>query len=119
MKQKIFYYKSQSEIIHLLKQASVGVLASKSEGLPLALLEYGMAGLPVITTSVGKCPELVKSNGQIVSPGKSQELKNALIYYLENQTRRKRDATTFQKKIILEFSWESSLKAIHNYYKIF
>src|SRR5690606_14684968 len=47
VKLKIFFYGIQSDIIHLLKQADLGVLSSRSEGLPLALLEYGMAGLPV------------------------------------------------------------------------
>src|SRR5690606_31080161 len=56
---KIFFYGSQAEIIYLLKQADLGVLSSRSEGLPLALLEYGIAGLPVVCTAVGQCREVV------------------------------------------------------------
>ena len=39
----------------------MGVLSSASEGLPLALLEYGRAGLPVVCTDVGNVSEVVGS----------------------------------------------------------
>ena len=119
VKHKIFYYGVQLEILPLLKQADVGVLASRSEGLPLVLLEYGMAGLPVITTRVGKCAELVKTNGQIVSPGIPEELKNALIYYLENHTKRLGVAVSFQKDIEKEFSQKSVIRTIVDFYESF
>src|SRR5690606_16026478 len=60
---KIYYYGTQSAIIPLLQQADLGVLSSRSEGLPLALLEYGVAGLPVVCTNVGKCAEVINKYG--------------------------------------------------------
>ena len=38
---------------------TIGVLASKFEGLPVALLEYGLAKLPVVITDVGECNKVV------------------------------------------------------------
>ena len=38
----------------LLASADIGVLSSIFEGLPLSLLEYGLAGLPVVVTDVGQ-----------------------------------------------------------------
>ena len=43
---------SQLDIKNILHQATLGVLSSKSEGLPVALLEYGLASLPVVATNV-------------------------------------------------------------------
>ncbi|WP_203944846.1 glycosyltransferase, partial [Planotetraspora thailandica] len=40
--------------------ADVVVLTSDNEGTPLALIEAGMAGLPVVSTRVGSVPEIVR-----------------------------------------------------------
>jgi len=47
----------------ILKKASIAILCSKSEGLPVSLLEYGLAGLPVVATNVGQCSEVL-GNGK-------------------------------------------------------
>lgn len=51
--------------------ASYFLLPSYFEGLPIALFEAGLFGLPVITTPVGSIPDLIKheENGLLVSPG--------------------------------------------------
>lgn len=50
-------------------KAHAFVLASDSEGLPMAVLEAQSFGVPVIATPVGGCPEVIKNgvNGFIVS----------------------------------------------------
>ncbi|MGE0709857.1 MAG: glycosyltransferase family 4 protein [Planctomycetota bacterium] len=56
------------------------VLASLSEGLPVALLEALALGRPVVATRVAGVPELVVpgENGWLVSPGCARELATAL-----------------------------------------
>jgi glycosyltransferase involved in cell wall biosynthesis len=48
------------DVADLLAAASVGVLSSDFEGMPLAVLEYMAAGLPVVATAVGGVPEIVR-----------------------------------------------------------
>ena len=48
-----------TEISPYLESAHIGVLSSESEGLPVALLEYGMAGLPTVATQVGQCDQVL------------------------------------------------------------
>jgi glycosyltransferase involved in cell wall biosynthesis len=69
-----------SDIKYILKQSSIGVLSSTSEGLPISLLEYGLAKLPVIVTNVGECSNVVKDNesGFLVLPEKPNDFAEKL-----------------------------------------
>ena len=49
----------QIDIEKVLSAADLVVLTSDNEGTPLSLIQAGMAGLPVVTTSVGSIPEVV------------------------------------------------------------
>ena len=71
---------SRSDSADILLASTIGVLSSVSEGLPVALLEYGLANLPVVCTDVGQCSEVLNhgSCGLLVPPGKPEELANAL-----------------------------------------
>jgi len=57
------------------------VLASRKEGMPLALLEAMAAGLPVIVTNVGGMPEVVDYGhaGLIIPPEDPEELAAAIL----------------------------------------
>lgn len=60
--QTVFLYGSQQDVSNILGQSTIGILASVSEGLPVALLEYGWHQKPVVVTAVGEIP-LVIQNG--------------------------------------------------------
>nr|MBA3986036.1 glycosyltransferase [Flavobacteriales bacterium] len=95
----VFYYGSLEDVLGLLNQATIGVLSSASEGLPLALLEYGIAGLPVVITDVGHCREVVQDYGKVVSSQNPEALAEALKLYMEDAELRKADGAAFQKHI--------------------
>lgn len=62
-----------------MRQASAFVLPSRSEGLPLALLEAMAAGVPVIATRVGGVPEVVlPGSGILVPPEDPETLADAI-----------------------------------------
>jgi len=75
----------------VLRGCDVGVLSSVSEGLPLALLEYGMAKLPVVATRVGQCAEVLDEGraGLLVPPGSPAELAEALVKLLGDGSQRR------------------------------
>lgn len=73
-------------IENLLQKAHIGLLSSDSEGLPVSLLEYGLAGLPVVVTQVGDCAEVLENGnyGQIVGPGDSVGFGKSVKSLIDN-----------------------------------
>lgn len=71
---------ARSDIPEVLATADIGVLSSRSESGPLALLEYMAAGLPFVVTDVGELAAAVKGLdvGQVVAPGDPGALSAAL-----------------------------------------
>lgn len=69
-----------------LARARAGVLSSASEGLPVSLLEYGIAGLPVAVTDVGECGEVTdRGKAGILVPARNPEaLADAIVFILNN-----------------------------------
>ena len=69
-----------------LEWADVYILPSYNEGLPIAILEAMSYQHPVISTSVGGIPEILHSylNGILIEPGNLEQIKNALLFFIEN-----------------------------------
>jgi glycosyltransferase involved in cell wall biosynthesis len=115
--EKVFYYGEQQDVTSFLLTMDIGILSSSSEGLPVALLEYGRARLPVVCTRVGECAELVGKAGKVVSPEDPVSLAEAIRLYLEDETKRKRDASEFHQKIKQKFSEEAIMPEVLSFYQ--
>jgi glycosyltransferase involved in cell wall biosynthesis len=69
----------QSDIECLLSAADIVIITSDNEGMPLSLIQAGMAGLPVIATNVGSVGEVVLDGiTGIVTSTDVQEIADAL-----------------------------------------
>lgn len=79
------------QLIKKYKKAHLFVQSSISEGQPITLLEAWAAKLPVVVTSVGDNPQMVKSgkNGYLVKPKDPQELAEKIIKTLQHPTQAK------------------------------
>ncbi|WP_081211283.1 glycosyltransferase family 4 protein [Salegentibacter sediminis] len=113
---KIFYYGGLPEVSGLLQQADLGVLSSRSEGLPLALLEYALAGLPVVCTEVGNCKKVTGSSALLVPPGDPDALAVAITQYFSNSNMRTRDALSLQTRIRKAYSKKEVLPLFLEFY---
>jgi glycosyltransferase involved in cell wall biosynthesis len=80
----------RQDVYSILKACDIGVLSSASEGLPLALIEYGMAGLAAVATNVGQCGEVLDEGraGILVPPASPEQLAEALLSLLKFPERR-------------------------------
>lgn len=70
----------RADVRPLLESSDAFVLASRSEGLSLSILEAMAASLPVIATAVGGNPEVVVDGqtGFLVPPGSAEALAQAI-----------------------------------------
>ncbi|MEP3837189.1 MAG: glycosyltransferase [Algibacter sp.] len=115
----VYLYGSKPDVYNVLNQSQLGVLSSKSEGLPLALLEYGFAGLPVVSTKVGECKTVISHNynGLLIEPESPLELTKALVYCIENEKVVSTFAKRFNKHIIDNYSQNSQIEYVIEIYK--
>ncbi len=84
------------------------LLPSLSENFPVVALEAMSSGKPVIASRVGGIPELVRhnENGILVSPGNVEQLVEALLQLLENQSLRKRLGNMGRKLVEEKYDWK-------------
>ena len=115
--ENVYYYGSKQITKAILSQADVGVLVSKSEGLPLAILEYGIAGLPVICSDVGECRRIIENKGIIIESGNIKALETAIETMIFDDFSRDNYSKDFNKKISEDFDPENSYAKFIDFYK--
>ncbi|WP_299527063.1 glycosyltransferase [Winogradskyella sp.] len=119
LQNSVYFYNSKSDVLNIMKQCQIGALSSKSEGLPLAILEYGFSELAVITTNVGNCGELIKNStyGILVDSGNVSQFVKGLESYINDKDYRLSCAKAFNQKVIKEYSEEAILNEVLEIYK--
>jgi glycosyltransferase involved in cell wall biosynthesis len=95
----------RDDVTDILALSDIGVLSSEWEGLPLALIEYGMAGLASVSTRVGQCAEVLGDGrfGILVPPADSQSLADGIIRLLRSDSEREALGREFQRATIEEW----------------
>ncbi|HET9651080.1 MAG TPA: glycosyltransferase family 4 protein, partial [Usitatibacter sp.] len=102
----------------LLARATVFVLPSHAEGLPMSVLEAMAAGCPVIASAVGGVPDLVVDgvNGVLVPPGDAQALAAAIHRVLRDPALAARLARAARETVAQRFAPERSLAPLEALY---
>jgi glycosyltransferase involved in cell wall biosynthesis len=109
----------RADVSDLLRQSDIGVLSSASEGFPLALIEYGLAGLASVSTAVGECPDVLDQGraGLLVPPGDPAALAEALNALLRSRERRAELGQRFRDRVLDKFTPESVVSQICHVYE--
>jgi glycosyltransferase involved in cell wall biosynthesis len=108
----VFLYGSREDVSSILDQSDIGILTSASEGLPLALLEYGEHGMSVVVTDVGEIPSIIKNgeNGFIVSVDQTAAFYSALLVLVNSSELRSTLGNALNETIKKEYSAKSSVQ---------
>lgn len=112
LQKTVFFYGSIEDVTAILKQCDIAVLPSLSEGLPLAVLEYGLCKLPVIATNVGEISKVINSekNGIIIESDNLNQLTEALEDLISQKGKRMEMGQNLNEFVELNFSETSILK---------
>ena len=94
-------------------------MPSRSEAMPYALLEAGLAGLSVIATRVGGIPEIIENgkNGLLIEKENSEQITGALNKLFDDKTLRETLGKNLKQTIITKFSMQQMLQNTFNLYK--
>jgi glycosyltransferase involved in cell wall biosynthesis len=105
----------------LMRSATLFVLPSYYEGLPMGVLEAMANDLPVITTDVGGIPDIITSdrNGILVKPGDVKGLAAAIRVLLMQPEKRKELADAARLTVINYFSASVVIPKIGSLYASF
>ena len=110
----VYLYDSKPDVSNILSQCEIGVLSSKSEGLPIALLEYGLSNLAVVATRVGECATVIENDefGVLINPENVEELKNAIQVLINDTNTRSQLANNFNNKIETQYSYHAIIERV-------
>ena len=108
----VFIYGSKQDVSEILEQSSIGILTSLSEGLPIAILEYGFHKLPIVATSVGEIPLVVdnEKEGLLVKSDNVSEFVIALKKIIGSEILQNNFANSLHQKIVENYSEEAVIQ---------
>lgn len=106
------YSKDVTELGQFYRSADVFVLPSLHETFGIVLLEAMSFGLPIVTTTAGALPELVKHNrnGLLTPPGDAVALSRALMEVTDSTELRRRlgqNGYSFMRESRAFYSWKA------------
>ena len=95
------------------------ILPSLSETFGLSLLEAMEAGIPLVATSVGGVPEIVKNGqtGVLVPPADSEQLAKAILWLLAEKKEREKLAKAAFSALKKRYDWSRIINIIEGEYQ--
>ncbi|MFA4932979.1 MAG: glycosyltransferase [Candidatus Omnitrophota bacterium] len=110
LSEKVRFLGYQKNVFHFLSIADIFILTSQYEGSPLVVLEAMAMGLPVVSTDVGNCRELLTHQdyecGIIFPVGDKDKLISDVLSLLKNGKKRKEMSSLAKERIENDFSLE-------------
>jgi len=109
----------RDDVPALLRQVSVSVLPSLSEGLSNVVLEAMAAGVPVVATAVGGTPELIRhgETGLLVPPRDAAALSAAIGSLLEDPARANALGAAARREAAQRFSLQAMVRETERLYE--
>lgn len=100
--ENVFVYGTKNDSVNIINQSDICIFTSNSEGLPVALLEYGLQKKPVVSTNVGEIPLIIKNNnnGYIVPVNNAEIFTSYLMNLIEDKDLREKLGTSLYHTIL-------------------
>jgi glycosyltransferase involved in cell wall biosynthesis len=119
LSQHVSFLGQRKDLSVLLPQNDVAVLSSATEGLPMALLEYGLAKVATVATAVGQCPDVLDHGraGILVPPKSPESLAQALLTLLASPAKRSQLAQAFHERVVRQYSAQPVMAELCEIYR--
>ncbi len=111
---------ARDDIHNILNTLDIFVLPSKSEAMPLSLLEAMACGLPVVASAVGGIPEMVENGqtGMLVPPKDETALVAALERLIANEKERTAMGIAARQAVEKRYGLEAMVKEYEALYDL-
>lgn len=119
LEKNFFFLGNRRDVAPIHACCDVGILPSRSEGLPNAVLEYMAAGLPVVATRVGGIPEIIEHNvnGILIPSGDARALAESIDYLLSNPDAARKLGAAGQERARTRFSFDQLVSELERLYE--
>ena len=103
----------------LINTATMVVMPSRREGLPLVALEAALMARPIVATRVGGLPEVVvhQQTGLLVEPENSDALAEAITFLLDHHETATQLGQAARQRAQEVFGWERCVDAYDALYR--
>lgn len=115
----VTFWGQQHDVSPFLSAADAFIMSSRSEGLPISLLQAFSLGLPAIVTDVGGMAEVVRlaQAGLIVSATAPAEMAAAIMRLSASEVERKQFSRNAEEAYISRFTLETMVDAYMKLYR--
>jgi glycosyltransferase involved in cell wall biosynthesis len=109
---------NKTEVMELLSECTVVVVPSRDEGFGAVILEAMTAGAPIVATSVGAIPEIIKDRetGFLVPAENQAEMAQTLDYLLGNKEIATRVGLNARTSLAGKYDWDLIAKGYKELY---
>lgn len=102
----------------IVPMLSVGVLASRWEGLPLVLLELMQSGRPIVCTAVPGCLDAIgPDEAELVPPGDAEGLARGILRLLEDPEEAGRKGVAARQRFETSFALSVMTDRVRSIYR--
>jgi len=107
---------TQADLRRTYCEAEIAIIPSLYEGFGFAAIEAMACGVPLISTSGGALPEVIKDTGILIPPKNVKEIYNSVDFLLSSPDKARELSEKALKRANSKFSWETIAKKLEKVY---